>query len=333
MVTAVSGAATYGAGLWLFGQFVDRYATNAYGEPVSTLAAIEVAGSVQGLTCLDINYPFTSPDISVADVRHTLDDNGLRAIAITPAIYSRRFQSGSFTNPDPDVRADAVELCLRAVEVADELNADYVKFWPGQDGYDYSFQVDHMQVWHHQLDGIRQVVARAPSVQFAIEYKLKEPRLHMTLSSGAKTLLAIDEIGLANLGVVMDFGHSLFAKESPSEMLQLIHAKGRLVSVELNDNLLEWDDDLVVGSVHPIDTLEFLHTVRTIGWDRPLLLDQFPFREDPAGAAQLSIDVLDAMFAKLDSFDVAALREAQDHHDALAAQRLILGALLDVRRR
>lgn len=331
MAQGAGGKPTYGAGLWLFGQFVDRYATDAYGEPVSTLEAIAVAASVRGLKCLDVNYPFTSPDISVADVRRALDDHGLRAVAVTPAIYSRAFRKGGFTNPDPQIRSQAVGLCKQAVDVAGELGADYVKFWPGQDGYDYSFQVDYMAVWDHQLDGIRQVVASAPEMQFAIEYKLKEPRVHMTLSGGAKTLLAIEEIGLANLGIVMDFGHSLFAKESASEMLQLIHRKGRLVSVEVNDNLLEWDDDLVAGSVHPIDTLEFLLTVRKIGWDRPLLLDQFPFREDPAGAAQLSIDVLEAMFAKLDSFDLPALRAAQEHHDAIAAQRLVLDMLLDLK--
>lgn len=332
MTTIEGSSPSYGAGLWLFGQFVDRYATDAYGDPVSTLEAIAVAAKVRGLSCLDINFPFTSPDIGVADVREVLDASGLRAIAITPAIYSRQFRNGSFTNPDPLVRSQAVDLCKQAVEVAGELDADYVKFWPGQDGYDYPFQVDPMQVWDHEIEGIGEVVSGAPDTQFAIEYKLKEPRLHMTLSTGAKTLLAIDEIGQENLGVVMDFGHSLFAKECPSEVLQLIHRRGRLVSVELNDNLLEWDDDLVVGSVHPIDALEFLHTLRKIGWDRPLLLDQFPFREDPAGSAQLSIDVLEAMFAKLDSFDLAALRRAQDDHDALAAQRLALGSLFDLRR-
>ncbi|MDW3214664.1 MAG: TIM barrel protein [Ilumatobacteraceae bacterium] len=322
----------FGAGLWLFGQFVDRYATDAYGDEVSTLEAIVAASKVRGLTHLDINYPFTSPDISAADVRRVLDEHGMRAIAVTPAIYSRRFAKGSFTHPDVAVRREAIDLCKQAVDVAGELDADYVKFWPGQDGHDYPFQVDHMQVWDHEVEGIGAVVRSAPDTQFAIEYKLKEPRLHMTLSTGAKTLLAIDDIGCDNLGIVMDFGHSLFAKESPSEMLQLIHRRGRLVSVEINDNLLEWDDDLVVGSVHPIDTLEFLNTVRKIGWDQPILLDQFPFREDPVGAAQLSIDVIEAMSAKLDQLDLDALRQAQDRHDALATQRQILGSLLDLRR-
>lgn len=318
----------YGAGLWLFGQFVDRYASDAYGDPVSTLEAIAVAAQVRGLTCLDVNYPFSSPDIGVADVKRVLDAHGLRAIAVTPHLYTRVFRKGSFTNPDPAVRARAVDLCKETVDVAGALGADYVKFWPGQDGHDYPLQVDYMEVWDHELDGIRQVVSSAPDQMFAIEYKLKEPRGHMTLSTGAKTLLAIDEIGLPNLGVVMDFGHSLFAKESPSEVLQLIHRRGRLVSVELNDNLLEWDDDLAVGSVHLADTLDFLHTVRKIGWDKPLLLDQFPFREDPATAAGHSLDVIDALFDKLDTIDLDALRDAQSRHDALAAQRIALGALL-----
>ena len=42
---------------------------------------------------------------------------------------------------------------------------------------------------------------------------------------------------------------------------------------------------MAVGSVHLIETLEFLRALRKIGWDEPILLDQFPFREDPVEAA------------------------------------------------
>lgn len=317
----------YGAGLWLFGQFVDRYATDAYGPPVTTVEAIEAAARVGRLSTLDINFPFAGPD-TITDVKSALDANGLVAAAITPHLYTRVFQKGSFTNPDDSVRSQAVDLCKQAIEVAQELDADYVKFWPGQDGHDYPWQVDHSKLWHDQLDGIRQVIASAPEQQFAIEYKLKEPRMHMLLANAATTLLAIDEIGGDNLGVVMDFGHSLFAKEVPSAALQLVHRRGKLVSIELNDNRLEWDDDQIVGSNHLIETLEFLQTVRDIGWSKPLLLDQFPFREDPVGAALLSIETIDAMFALLDRIDLDAIREARDGHDALAAQRIVMNALL-----
>ena len=49
---------TFGAGLWMFGQFVDRYATDAYGPPVGVLEAIDRAGQVGDIVALDINYPF-----------------------------------------------------------------------------------------------------------------------------------------------------------------------------------------------------------------------------------------------------------------------------------
>jgi xylose isomerase len=319
---------TYGAGIWLFGQLVDRYATDAYGPPVTSVEAIGLAGQVRDLSCLDINFPFNDSKESVEDVRAALERNQLRAIAITPHLYTRRFRAGSFTNPDPVVRDEAVDRCLQAVEVARALGADYVKFWPGQDGYDYPFQVDYRRLWDLQLDGVKRVVEAAPDVQFAIEYKLKEPRLHMSFSTVARTLLGINEVGVPNLGIVLDFGHSLFAKETPADALELAHRFGRLVSVELNDNLREYDDDMLVGSVHPIETIEFLLSLRRIGWDRPILLDQFPFREDPVRAASESIAIIEAMEALLDTIDLSALEAAQDRQDALAGQRLIQDALL-----
>jgi xylose isomerase len=33
-------AREYGAGIWLFGQFVDRYASDGYGPPVTTVQAL-----------------------------------------------------------------------------------------------------------------------------------------------------------------------------------------------------------------------------------------------------------------------------------------------------
>jgi len=319
----------YGAGLWLFGQFVDRYATDSYGPPMTTLESIEQAAEVGRISTLDINFPFAG-DATVGDVKAALDRHGMTATAVTPHIYTQVFRKGSFTNPEEAVRRQAVDLCKQAIDVAGELDARYVKFWPGQDGHDYPWQVDHSKLWHDELDGIGQVVNAAPDMQFAIEYKLKEPRMHMLLSTAAVTLLAIDEIGADNLGIVMDMGHSLFAKEAPAAALQLVHRRGKLVSIELNDNRLEWDDDQTVGSNHFIETLEFLQTVRDIGWDKALLLDQFPFREDPVEAARISIDTMDGMFALLDRLDMDAVRSARADHDALAAQRLVMNEILGI---
>jgi xylose isomerase len=318
----------FGAGIWMFGQFVDRYATDGYGPPVGTLEAIDRAGQVGELNTLDINYPFSDPDLTVKEVRDALDRNGLRAIAITPVIYNRQFKQGSFTHPDASIRRKAIDLGKRAIDVARQLDADYVKFWPGQDGYDYPFQADYQQLWDYAIGGVREVAQTDPQMQFAIEYKAKEPRVHIFFDSAAKTLLAIEDMEVNNVGIVLDLGHSLFAKETPAESLRLIAARRKLVSVELNDNWREWDDDLTVGAIHLIETLEFLHYLRALGWTRPLLLDQFPFREDPVEAARLSIRNIRTLVTLLEESDLTELLTAQGEQNALRAQQSVLRLLL-----
>jgi xylose isomerase len=320
----------FGAGIWMFQQFVDRYATDAYGPPVGTLEAIERAAEVGDIKVLDINYPFAGNDVTVEQVREMLQRTGLRAQAITPHLYMREFQLGSFTNPDAAVRRRAVELCKRGIEVAQQLDAKYLKLWPGQDGFDYPFQADYAQIWEYQIGGVREVAESAPQMQFAIEYKLKEPRVHMLFGNAARTLLAIEDMGVDNVGIVLDLGHSFFAKETPADVLQLVSRRGKLVSVEVNDNWREWDDDMAVGTVHVIETLEFLHALRQVNWAGPILLDQFPFREDPVKAARHSIQTIRALNRVLDRIDLKALKAVQDRQDALEAQRLVLDILLGV---
>src|SRR5690349_855633 len=314
----------FGAGIWMFQQFVDRYATDAYGPPVSTLEAIERAAEVGDIKVLDINYPFAGEDVTVAQVSETLQRTGLRAQAITPHLYMREFQMGSFTHPEAAVRSKAIDLGKQAIEIAHQLGAKYVKFWPGQDGFDYPFQADYRHLWDYSVEGVRAVAQADPSMQFAIEYKEKEPRTHMFFSSAARTLLAIEDMGVENVGIVFDLGHSFFAKETPADALQLVSRRGKLVSVELNDNWRDWDDDMAVGSVHLLETLEFLLSLRQINWQGPLLLDQFPFREDPIRAAQSSINTIRTLNSLLDRIDLPALAAAQDKQDALEAQRIVM---------
>lgn len=72
----------FGAGIWHFGRYVDRYATDGYDPPVSTLEAIDLAGQVGNLSVVDLTFPFDPPDLPLDDVKTTLKRNGLRAIAM-----------------------------------------------------------------------------------------------------------------------------------------------------------------------------------------------------------------------------------------------------------
>lgn len=315
----------YTGGMWTFGQILDRYATTGYGPPIGTLGTIELAAEA-GLVGLDLNYPF-DPGVTVDAVAEALKARDLRAVCVTPVIYDRQYRLGSFSSGDPETRRAVRALADESVEVAHRLGAEYVKFWPGQDGYDYPFQVDYSDLRKRSIDGIGDVARAHPTVQFAIEYKLKEPRNRLFWSTSAATLLAIEHMKVDNVGVVIDFGHSLFAKENPAEALTLVASSGRLVDVELCDNYREWDDDLTAGALHLVETLEFLHVVRAIGWDAPIKLDLFPYREDPRQAVKESTASLRLLEAAATRIDPQALAAAQAEHDAMAAQRLVRTAL------
>ncbi|MDR1079322.1 MAG: sugar phosphate isomerase/epimerase [Propionibacteriaceae bacterium] len=318
----------FGAGLWHFASYVDRYAVDGYGPPRTTIEAIELAGSVGDLSVVDLNYPFT-PGVGLDEVEDALAAQGLSAIGVTPEIYLRRFCRGAFTNPDPEARRAALDLMHQAAEVVRQLGAQYVKIWPGQDGWDYPFQVNHGDLWRLATDGMRDLASAHPDLKFAIEYKPREPRVKMTWDSAARSILGIQQIGLDNVGVLLDFGHSLYGGESPADAAQLLIAHGLLYGMDVNDNLRGWDDDLVVGTVHLTEIFEFFHTLRINGWEGVWQLDQFPFREDPVDAARTSIRTLKALHRALDRLDVAALRQAQAAQDAMAAQRVVQDALLD----
>lgn len=318
----------FGAGIWHFATYVDRYATDGYGDPRSVLDAIELAGQVDDLEVVDLNYPFFGGDFSVSQVQAAVDRQGLEVIGITPEIYTRTFAKGAFSNPDPGVRKLAHELITEAAQVVRDMNADYVKLWPGQDGWDYPFQVDHRELWNANLEGVGRLAEENPDLKFVIEYKPREPRVHMSFDSVSRTLLGIEKIGLPNVGILLDFGHALFGGESPADAAQLAIDYGRLFGMDVNDNLRGWDDDMIAGTVHPIELFEFFYTLRKNNWEGVWQLDQFPFREDSVGAANLAITFLKRVDAALDRLDVAGLQAAQARHDAVAAQRLVQEALL-----
>jgi xylose isomerase len=317
----------YGAGIWHFATYVDRYATDGYGPARSLIEMIDLAGQVDDLSVVDINYPFPGGETDFGKIEDALTRNGLSVIGITPEIYTRQFAKGAFTNPDLGVRRLANEMCNDAADVVRRFGASYVKLWPGQDGWDYPFQVDHGKLWQHSIEGVGELASQNPDLKFVIEYKPREPRVHMSFDSMARTLLGIEKMGQPNVGILLDFGHSLYGGESPADAAQLAIDHGRLFGMDVNDNFRSWDDDLMAGSVHPIELFEFFYTLRKNKWEGVWQLDQFPFREDSVEVANGAIGFLKGVERALDKLDFEAMQKAQDAHDAVKALKLARDAL------
>ncbi len=319
-----------------FATRINSFASNAAsywpdlaGKP--TLAQmVRRAASVEGLSELDLNYP-DHVGQDPAQVGRIVRDCGLRVSGLAMRYYGNpAFKMGAFTNPDAAVRREAIDLTKRGIDAARAMGAPMMTLWLGQDGWDYTFQCDYAALWEAEITGIAEVAAHDPDCLISLEYKPNEPRSYSVLPDAATTLLAIAEIGAANLGVTIDFAHALYADEQPAFAATLIQSRSRLLGLHLNDGYAKRDDGLMVGAVHEQATLELLRAVHRGGYDGAIYFDTFPDASglDPVAECAANIRtvrrMLDAV-ARLAGDN--ALAGAQSRQDPVAAQELARTAL------
>ena len=319
----------YATRLNSFGSAPHLFWPDLSGKP-STVQLIERAATVEGLTDLDLNYPdhvAGEPKALAARIA----DLGLAINGLAMRYYTNpAFKRGAFTNPDRSVRQEAIDMTRRGIDVAREMGADLMTIWLGQDGFDYNFQLDYDQAWNWEIEGIREVARHDPDCRISIEYKPDEPRAQSLLRDAATTLLALDEVAAPNVGVTLDFAHSLYAGEQPAFVAHLIHRRSRLLGVHLNDGYSKRDDGLMVGAVHLRSTLELLRQVRRDGYQGALYFDTFPDASglDPVAECEANIATVERLLKVAATLDANnRLSEALAEQDAVASQRIVNEAL------
>ncbi len=289
------------------------------------------AATARGLTDVDLNFPDHVQDDPAALGRR-IGDLGLSINGLAMRYYTNpAFKIGAFTNPEKSVRREAIDLIKRGIDATRAMGAGLMTLCLGQDGFDYNFQLDYAQAWDWEIAGIREVAEHDPECLVSIEYKPDEPRAHALLCDAATTLLAIQDAGAPNLGVTVDFAHSLYCGEQPAYAAHLIHRRSRLLGVHLNDGYAKRDDGLMVGAVHLRSTLELLRQIRRDGYQGALYFDTFPDASglDPVAECEANIATVNRLLAVADKLDADnRLGEALARQDAVASQRIVNEALI-----
>ncbi|MER8829955.1 sugar phosphate isomerase/epimerase [Mesorhizobium sp. M0938] len=300
------------------------------GKP-SMLQMAARAAKVAGLTDLDLNFP-DHVDEKPAEMARKLSNVGLSINGFAMRYYSNpAFKLGAFTNPDPAVRREAIDLTKAGIDAARQAGANLMTLWLGQDGFDYAFQADYATLWQREIDGIREVASHDPDCQISLEYKPNEPRSYSLMPDAATTLLAIREIGLPNLGVTLDFAHVLYADEQPAFAAALVTRHSKLLGVHLNDGYAKRDDGLMVGAVHTLQTIELLRQIRRDGYAGAIYFDTFPDMTglDPVHECEVNIATVKRMLRVVDRLEKDnRLSTAIDRQDAVASQAIIQEAML-----
>lgn len=312
-----------------FASAATEYWPGLAGKP-SLQQMVQRAASVEGLTDLDLNYPDHVGD-DPGQIAKMVADCGLRISGLAMRYYSDpAYRRGAFTNPDRAVRRSAIDLTKRGIDAARAMNAPMMTLWLGQDGFDYAFQCDYPALWTDATEAIAEVATHDPDCLISLEYKPNEPRSYAIFPDAATTVLAINQVGAANLGVTLDFAHALYADEQPAFAAALILRYSRLLGLHLNDGYAKRDDGLMVGAVHEQATLELLREVQRGGFDGAIYFDTFPDASglDPVAECTANIRTVRRMLAAVRQMEGDnRLASAQAAQDPVMAQELARLAL------
>ncbi|HEY5058254.1 MAG TPA: TIM barrel protein [Gaiellaceae bacterium] len=325
-------------GIWAFGNMATRFNAAGYKPELTGQSTAEkVRTAVGGLGDLIDDYEFHYPqELSPAnldDVQAALDGHGIYCIASGLHLDSR-FGKGGFCSPDDATRAEALRLTREAIDLAAHTGAHMI-IWPGIEGYNYPFQTPYKTSWARFIDGIGESAQHAgdQGVTIFLEHKNSEPAMKILMRNIGMTLHVIHTLraqGIDNVQVNMDWQHLIMNGENLAEYAALLAAEGLLGHQHANSGWGTFDDDNMVGATAFMETIELAVELRRAGYGENgerLGFDLYPYTEDAVGAVKRSVlqwRFIDGVAARLDG---AALHEAQQRKDAVAAYELVYAAL------
>jgi xylose isomerase len=273
----------------MLGHTADRF--HEYQSSKDFEQRLAMAKQVDGVEGIEIIYPSEFKDIG--KTIQLVKDSGLMVSAVNLNVKSlKQWESGSFTSPDPRIRSEAADELRIAMDISAELGSYMVSCCPLIDGHNYCFEVDYLKQWGWLEEGIAEGLKHRKDVRLSLEYKLNESRNYNILGDMGRALYLCQRLDSPNLGVTMDVGHALIAKETPAEVATFAAQTGRLFYVHFNDNGREWDWDMLPGSVNLWDLIETMYYLDRLDWKGWLSYDVYSRGVNPVENNSAAISII-----------------------------------------
>ena len=321
---------------WGYGDSGTRFGTfQQAGRPRDVFEKIDDAAKVHELTgtagAVAFHFPWDQVE-DFAALRAHVEGHGLKVGAVNPNLFSDEdYKLGSITNPRADVRRKAVDHLLECLQIAADLGSTAQSLWLA-DGTNYAGQDDLRARRRRMIETLQEVYAALPDDQeLLVEYKFFEPAFYATdLADWGSSLLTCLKLG-ERAKVLVDLGHHAQGV-NVEHIVALLADEGRLGGFHFNNRKYA-DDDLIVGSVNPLELfLIFAELAATPGELPRLTIDQSHNIEAKVEAMTLSVVNLQEAYAKALLIDRKALAAYQEAGDVLGGHEVLTAAFnTDVR--
>lgn len=299
------------------------------GRPRTVYERIEDAAEVHRLTgtapAVALHFPWDAVE-DYAALGHHISSLGLRPGAVNPNLFQDPdYKLGSITNPNPAIRRKALDHLRECVAIATALDSGAQSLWLA-DGTNYIGQDDLRARRQRLEEALGTLHASLPeSQELLIEYKFFEPAFYATdIPDWGAALLLCLRTG-ARARVLVDLGHHA-PGVNVEQIVATLAREGRLGGFHFNNRKYA-DDDLIVGSVNPLELFAIFAELGAGGGTLPrLTIDQSHNVENKMEAMVLSVLNLQESYVRSLLIDRTALAHAQREGDVLGAHALLMAA-------
>lgn len=302
------------------GKTRDRF--SEYHEEKTIEEKIKLVSKINGISGIEIVYPYETPEADL--LNDILRRQNLSVAAINCNIKAERdFISGSISSSNKKIRRKALEFLKGAKDYAQSVGANKVHCAPLNDGFDYIFQENYSLSWKNTIEVLNEVCIYKPEINLFIEYKESEPRAHCFIDSAAKALILCDRVGKPNIGITLDFGHSIQRGENPANELCIIADSGIPFYIHINDNNGKWDWDLFVTSHNFLKYVEFIFWLKEYKYNDFLTSDTSPNRLDIVETFKTNVRVTTKIWNMVEELNRKKIKSLIDSGDYFKVWKLI----------
>ena len=282
-------------------QTKDRF--HQYNKPLDLDQKFKLMTQIEGYDGVEIVYPYEVNDPGTT--REILNKHHLNVAAVNVNVKAEpEFRNGGLTSHDRVVRDKAVRFIKEAKDFAAAVGADKVTCCPLGDGYEFSFQYDYATTWKYLIETFGEAGNYNTEIPLFIEYKPSETRGRCFVDNAAKALCLLNDIQCKDMGVTLDFGHSMYGNENPAEALSLLEQSPYRYYIHINDNDGKWDWDYFCGTKHFLEYVEFLYYLKKYGYNDYLTSDTSPTRWDIKGTFEANSRMSNKIWKLFDQIDM-----------------------------
>jgi L-rhamnose isomerase/sugar isomerase len=306
------------------------------GEPRDVHEKLDDCATIQQLVrttpAVSLHIPWDRPEDPHALLAYARA-RGLHFDAINSNTFQdrpgqpRSYKFGSLSHVNAAVRQQAIEHNVECITIGRALGSRALSVWIG-DGGNFPGQVHTRRALDRYLDSMAAIYRALPDDwRVYLEHKLYEPAFYSTvINDWGTSYYCAQQLGPKALCLV-DLGHHAPNVNVEMAVARLIQAR-KLAGFHFNDSKYG-DDDLDAGSIKPFQLfLVFNELVDAEldgvpGFAPAYMLDQSHNVTDPIESLIVSVAEVVRAYVQALLVDRAALADAQDRSDAIAALAIL----------